>query len=76
MEILLKNGILFVLLGHKNPSGWVMIFFNTNMSFFENLMKKLDSGWSFWFSLPVSKIKFNPFQQRKNALVFIFKVLH
>ena len=32
-------------MGHKNPSGWVMIFFNTKMSFFDNLMKKLDSGW-------------------------------
>ena len=33
-------------MGHTNPSGWVMIFFNIKMSFFENLMKKLDSGLS------------------------------
>ena len=29
-----------------------------------------------WFSLPVPKIKFDPSQQRKSALVFIFQVLH
>ena len=33
-------------MGHTNPSGWVMTFFNTKMSFSENLMKKFDSGWS------------------------------
>ena len=29
-----------------------------------------------WFSLSVPKIKFDPSQQRKSALVFIFQVLH
>ena len=33
-------------MGHTNPSGWVIFFLNTKMSFFENLNKKLDSGWS------------------------------
>ena len=33
-------------MGHANPSGWVMIFFYTKVSVFENLVKKLDSGWS------------------------------
>ena len=67
-------------MGHTNPSGWVMIFFNTKMSFFENLMKSLIVAGvlriNIWFSLPIPKIQFDPFQQRKNALVFIFKVLH
>ena len=66
-------------MGHTNPSGWV-IFFNTKMSFFENLMKSLIAAGflriNIWFSLPVPKIKFDPFQQRKNALVFIFQVFH
>ena len=63
-------------MGHTNPSGWVMIFFYTKMSFFENLMKNLIAAGvlriNIWFSLPVPKIKFDPSQQRKNALVFIF----
>ena len=33
-------------MAHTNPSGWLMIFFNTKMSFFENLMKNLDNDWS------------------------------
>ena len=68
-------------MGHTNPSGWVMIFLNTKMSFFENLMKNLIVAGvlriNIWFSLPVPKIfKFDPSQQRENALVFIFQVLH
>ena len=33
-------------MGHTNASGWVMVFFYTKVSFFENLMKKFESGWS------------------------------
>ena len=28
-------------MGHTNPSGWVMIFFYTKVTIFENLVKKL-----------------------------------
>ena len=58
-------------MGHTNPSGWVMIFFNTKMSFFENLMKSLIVAGvlriNIWFSLPVPKTKFDPSQQRKKC---------
>ena len=50
-------------------------FFYTKGSFFDNLVKKLDSGWSSlknWFSVPVPKIKFDPPPQGKNALVLTF----
>ena len=45
------------------------------------LVKKLDSGWEFseeifGFPYPIPKIKFDPLTQGKNALVFIFQVLH
>ena len=33
-------------MGHTNPSVWIMIFFYTKVTIFENLMKKLDSSWS------------------------------
>ena len=33
-------------MGHTNPSAWIMIFFFTKVTIFENLMKKLDSSWS------------------------------
>ena len=33
-------------MGCSNPSGWVMIFFYTKVTIFENLMEKLDSCWS------------------------------
>ena len=63
-------------MGHTNPSGWVMIFFYTKVSFFENLVKKLDEAGvlrkNTWFSVHVPKIKFDPPPQGKNALVFIF----
>ena len=33
-------------MGHTNPSGWVMIFFYTKVTIFENLVKKVDSDYS------------------------------
>ena len=56
-------------MSYTNPSWWVMIYFYAKVSFFDNLMKSLDSGWS---SVPFPKIKTDPSQQGKNALVFIF----
>ena len=56
-------------MGYTNPSGWIMDFFYTKVSFFQNLMKKIDCGWS---SVPVPKIKFDPPPQGKSTLVFIF----
>ena len=62
-------------MGYTNASGWIMIFFYTKVSFFQNLMKKIDCGWS---SVPVPKIKFDPPRQGKSALVLmlIFEVFH
>ena len=35
-------------MGYRNPSELVMIFiFNAKVSFFENLVKKIDSSWEF-----------------------------
>ena len=63
-------------LGHTNTSGWVMIFFYTKMSVFENLVKNLIVARvlriNIWFSLSVPKIKFDPLPQGKSALMFIF----
>ena len=33
-------------MGHTNPSGWVIIFFYTKVTIFENLVKKVDSDLS------------------------------
>ena len=64
-------------MGYTNASGWVMIFFYTKMSFFDNFVKKnLTAAGVFrkdiWFSLLFPKIKLDPPPQGKNALVFIF----
>ena len=63
-------------MGHTNPSGWVMTYFYTKVSFSDNLVKNLIVAGvlrkNIWFSVPVPKIKFDPPPQGKNALVFIF----
>ena len=49
---------------------------DAKVSFFDNLLKKLDSNSSsqknIWFSVSIPKIKFDPPPQGKNAFVFIF----
>ena len=43
----LENSVGGPYMGYITPSEWVMIFiFYAKVSFFENLVKKLDSGWS------------------------------
>ena len=66
---------------YTNPFEWVMIsFLHQRIIFLTIWGKNLTVAGvlriNIWFSLPVPKIKFDPFQQRKNALVFIFQVLH
>ena len=63
-------------MGYTNPSGWVMSFFYTKVSLFDNLVKNLTVAGvlrkNIWFSSPVPKIKFDPLPQGKNALMLIF----
>ena len=63
-------------MSYTNASEWVMGFFYTKVSFFENLMKKLIVAGvlriNMWFSVPVPKIKFEPPPQGQNAFVVIF----
>ena len=63
-------------MGHTNPSAWIMIFFHTKVTIFENLMKNLIAAGvlriNIWFSIPVPKIKFDPPPQQKNAKKYIF----
>ena len=62
-------------MGYTNAFVWVMIFFYTTVTIFENLMKKLIVAGVLRknvFSLLVPKIKFDPPPQCKSTLVFIF----